>query len=376
MEESFKDLQEIYARGLMPRAGDSLRQSFDELMHWIVRVQQQNEGIADNMSRVSAETGMLYQDAANTFEKLFAIGREINLDNPYNPDELSNFRDLLRNAMDNDLPEIYARIQYKDGLTDNVKNNLMRLDDMCQDFYKLVEQEIQKNQEQTRDTNSMDEKGLDDLQLTQNNEREMHAQDIVQNPENDKRKLDSDTQQQDKVADKQGIKKENPERRTGFSKSVKFTNQYTDKVGKKTPDEKIAELQRIDKMFDRAHSAESFKKMMFGIRDGVRAGLISKDQAKAYQAIFDEVKEHKNWENGIFLLSTELNVQQSEIRDEEKAKASSYDKSNKFKDGINRVLEMQHREKSKPEKSKNNDKEKQDAFVQMLRRKKMKGQAE
>ncbi len=209
MEESFKDLQEFYARGLMLRAGDSLRQSFGELMHWIVRVQQQNEGIADNMSRVSAETGMLYQDAANTFEKLFAIGREINLDNPYNPDELSHFRDLLRNAMDNDLPEIYARIQYKDGLTDNVKNNLMRLDDMCQDFYKLVEQEIQKNQEQTRDV--------------------------------------------------------------------------------------------------------------------------------------------------------------------KKAQVSSYDKANKFKDGINRVLEMQHREKSKPEKSKNNDKEKQDAFVQMLRRKKMKG---
>ena len=371
MEKSFKDLQEIYARGLVPRGGDYLRQSFDELMHWIVHVQQQNEDVASSMSRVSAETGMLYQDAANTFEKLFAIGREINLDNPYNPDDLSRFRDLLRNAMDNDLPEIYARIQYKDGLTDNVKNNLMRLDDMCQNFYKLVEQEIQKNQEQIRDVNAVDEKGLDDLQLTQNNEREMHAQDIVQNPENDKRKLEEEQQQQDKEKDKNGLKKENPERRTGFSKSVKFTNQYTDKVDKKekTPDEKIAELQRIDKMFDRAHSAESFKKMMFGIRDGVRAGLISRDQAKAYQAIFDEVKEHKNWENGIFLLSTELNVQQSEIRDAEKAKVGSYDKSSKFKDGIVNVLNMQREEKPKT----NDNKKERDEFVKMLRRKKMKG---
>ena len=153
-------------------------------------------------------------------------------------------------------------------------------------------------------------------QQKQEQQREMQSQDIVQSSADDKRKLEEEKAKQDKKLDKQDIKQQPQQPKK--QKSIK------------THEESIAALQRIDKMVDRQHSDESFKNMMHGLKDLADKKLVSKENVDAYRAIFNEVKENHNTENGILKLSSELNVQMQEMRDADKKAREKADKQPKL----------------------------------------------
>lgn len=289
----------------------------------------------------------LYSNAVDVLEPPVLFDKYMNANQGFNKDDLEQYTGLLRNAM-SDLSIIYNNLENMGAADKSLFGDMNLLDNKIDKFYGRLQNGF-----------------------GQNPQREMGAADVVQSAADDKRKLETELQQQDKVKDKQGIKKENI-----FAKDIKFTNRYHENtVGRKKTNALIlAEFQRIDKMFDRTHPAESFKKMMYAVRDANRNGLINKEQLEVYKNIFNQVKEHKNWERGIFDLSTELNIHMSEMRDADKAKVKGHDKSSKFKDGVLKVLNKQRDEKSQTKNK--DDKEKQDAFVEMLRRKKMKGLVE
>ena len=131
-------------------------------------------------------------------------------------------------------------------------------------------------------------------------QRDMTARDVVQSAGDDKRKLESELQQQDKTADKQGQKKENPE-------NTPQTNEKT-----------IAELQRIGKMFDRQHSDESLKKMMLSLKESVKQGVIPREYFDTYKGIVDDYKQNRNADNSLLRLDNEINLQIAEMQNGDK----------------------------------------------------------
>ncbi|MBP9999192.1 MAG: hypothetical protein KBT14_00665 [Proteobacteria bacterium] len=115
----------------------------------------------------------------------------------------------------------------------------------------------------------------------------------------------------------------------------------------------IAELRHIDEMVDRQHSDESFKKMMFGLKELRDKKLLPDRYVEAYRAIFNETKKCRNTENGILRLSSEINWQIQEMLDIDS-------KKQKFDDATKAVLDKGQR--------------KNKFFEEMFDRNKIKGQ--
>lgn len=85
----------------------------------------------------------------------------------------------------------------------------------------------------------------------------------------------------------------------------------------------IARLRQIVDMFDRQNSDESFKKMMFALKEVADSKMVPDEMVDAYRAIFENVKKHGNTERGIFDLSTELYNQIDELQNPEDYRVAS-----------------------------------------------------
>lgn len=85
----------------------------------------------------------------------------------------------------------------------------------------------------------------------------------------------------------------------------------------------IARLRQIVDMFDRQNSDESFKKMMFALKEVADSKMVPDEMVDAYRAIFEKVKKHGNTERGIFDLSTELYNQIDELQNPEDYRVAS-----------------------------------------------------
>lgn len=114
-----------------------------------------------------------------------------------------------------------------------------------------------------------------------------------------------------------------PERKEQANDVAQVTEDMvqTEAVSQVKPQEKqntneaaIARLRQIVDMFDRQNSDESFKKMMFALKEVADSKMVPDEMVDAYRAIFEKVKKHGNTERGILDLSSELYDQIDELQ--------------------------------------------------------------
>lgn len=249
-------------------------------------------------------------------------------------------------------------------------------------------------------------------------QREMRAADVVQSQADDKRKLDSDTQQQDKVADKQGVKKVMPETQKAkvgvkeeeiteeqaLDNLYDLLNRYEQRYQENKDDgnrNKDLQKARVDawddfiKAYEKYKSKHIFTSPEMGI-DFSRASFdtmnrersirtmrdilgrsmrsVANQEKTRMQPVMPEPQKPQDAKSKVGLLNVGVPLDKAKFKHKEKSELSPAEKGNRLKQGIVNVLN-----KSRDEKSQNrvkDDKEKQDAFVQMLRRKKLKGVVE
>ena len=83
--------------------------------------------------------------------------------------------------------------------------------------------------------------------------------------------------------------------------------------------EAIEKLKAVANMFDRQHSDESFKNMMFALKDISESKLLPNEMIDSYRHIFNDVKEHhRNTEGGILDLSAEIYNQIADLKSADK----------------------------------------------------------
>ncbi len=230
MDESVKDLQEIYSKGLVPKASNELRDSLDELKYFIKRFSQQLENLGDDLKRVSSyDLVRLLYNLSDELKDIIPLANQLDLENPYEFDALENFNRVLKSKMD-DIGQTLIRNEWF-GL-DNVRNNFIRLDDdVMPEFEKNMVREKEQNEEKFSNLKQVEQHDVlinpmankekpktdEEDKLSGFNlgvrpqEHEMHATDVVKSAGDDKRQIETDVQQQDRAADKQSLKKPEPQ---------------------------------------------------------------------------------------------------------------------------------------------------------------------
>jgi len=232
MDENVKDLQEIYSKGLVPKASNELRNSLDELMYFIKQFSQQLENLGDHLKRVSSyDLVRLLYNLSDELKDIIPLANQLDLENPYEFDALENFNRVLKSKMD-DIGQALIRNKWF-GL-DNVRKNFIRLDNhIMPEFEKNVLREKEQNEEKFSNlkqveqhdvlinpmankekpkTDNKKEDKLSGFNLgVRPQEHEMHATDVGQSQADDKRKLEPELQQQDKAQDKRSLKKPEPQ---------------------------------------------------------------------------------------------------------------------------------------------------------------------
>ena len=255
MDESVKDLQEIYSKGLVPRASNELRDSFDELIHFIKRFSEQLENIGDDLKRVSSyDLVRLLYNLSDELKDIITLANQVDLDSPYEFGALENFNQVLKSKMD-DIGQNLYRHDWVSG--DNIRNNFMKLNEyIMPEFEKNISREKEQNEEKFSNLKQVEQhdvlinpivdkkesKPKQDDRFSGFNlgmrpqQREEKAKDIVQNSADDKRKLDAEVQQQDKVADKQNLKKPEPQKPKTEEKKEENNLEKLDSLVKKYGD--------------------------------------------------------------------------------------------------------------------------------------------
>lgn len=230
MDESVKDLQELYSKGLVPKASNELRNSLDELMYFIKQFSQQLENLGDDLKRVSSyDLVRLLYNLSDELKDIIPLANQLDLENPYEFDSLEHFNRVLKSKLD-DIGQTLIRNEWF-GL-DSVRNNFIRLDDdVMPEFEKNVLREKEQNEEKfsklkqaeqhdvlinpmaNKEKPKTDEEDkLSGFNLgVRPQEHEMHATDVVKSAGDDKRQIETDVQQQDRAADKQSLKKPEPQ---------------------------------------------------------------------------------------------------------------------------------------------------------------------
>ena len=256
MDESVKDLQEIYSKGLVPRASNELRDSFDELIHFIKRFSEQLENIGDDLRPVAYDSAKVVMLASDELKDIITLANQVDLDSPYEFGALEKFNQVLKSKMD-DIGQNLYRNDWVSG--DNIRNNFMKLNEyIMPEFEKNISREKEQNEEKFSNLKQVEqhdvlinpivdkekpkpEEKKEDKFSGFNlgmrpQEHEEKAKDIVQNSADDKRKLDAEVQQQDKAADKQNLKKPEPQKPKTEEKKEENNLEKLDSLVKKYGD--------------------------------------------------------------------------------------------------------------------------------------------
>lgn len=250
------------------------------------------------LERVSYHLRGVSSNYANMLEQMSDTLKSLN--NPDKFDSLEHFNQVLKSEMDN----IGQGLARYDWVTDNIRDNFMKLN-------KYVMPEFEKNVLREQGQNIGIEPRKSEPAFQKPTEQK------VGKPVNVVPKLEKHVLQEPSLEKKQEAKDVSQKPLDVMVRE----DGGQDKVNEKSQSNKevIEKLKAVVNMFDPKHSDESFKKMIFALKDVSESKLVPNKMVDSYRHIFNEVKEHRrNTEVGIFDLSTEIYNQIADLESADK----------------------------------------------------------
>ena len=203
-----------------------------------------------------------------------------------------------------ELPDIRRNLERFDGVYDDIWDNMSQVDKGINEFLENFDLQETPDIEKETKTNEEKQKKFESVDL----QRNMQKADVTKTQSDAEKVLE-----EQKIAIKEKSGNGNEVQEKAIREQID-ENKKSDIKPKKL--NVIDELKRIDKMVDRSHSGESFKNMMFALKELSEQNVLPKEMVDTYRYMFNEVKKHGNTQRGVLDLSTEINNQIEELKND------------------------------------------------------------